>query len=72
MHDCQTEDICIEDFNGYISPGHFPTSFAADWCPIDKVVRFTGDWSDVPDMPAEQAPSDTEVNKWAEDYIARS
>lgn len=68
-HNCQTDDICIEDFCGYISPGHFPYSYAADYCPQDHVVRFTGDWSDVPDMPSETVPDESAVHAWAEKWI---
>ena len=64
------ESICIVDFNGYIHPGHFPTSFWADWWVADKVVTFGGDWCDVPDMPSEMEPTEAEVEAWAEKHLA--
>ena len=57
-------DICIEDFCGYTTPSHFPVAFWCDWIAAEQVVRFGGDWGEVPDMPAPVLPTRQEINAW--------
>lgn len=38
---------------------------AADWYPARGVVVFTGDWHDVPDMPASAEPTEEACEEWA-------
>lgn len=59
--------VCIEDFCGTACRG-IPCSFWADYLPWLQVVRFGGDWADVPDMPSEEEPTSEVVNKWAESH----
>lgn len=40
----------------------------ADWHPDEKVVKFGGDWRDIPDMPAETCPSEEEVTIWVQEW----
>lgn len=62
--------VCIEDFCGYTAVGHFPLSFAADYFPQQGIVRFTGEWWNVPDMPCDSEPSELDVNRWARKHGA--
>lgn len=59
-----SNSVCIVDFNGYSSPGHFPTAFWADW--ENGITTFGGDWSDVPDMPSVTEPSPEQCELWVE------
>lgn len=56
--------VCIEDFCGYTSPGHFPISFSADYYPRLGITRFLGAWWNVPDMPSTSEPTEEEVTAW--------
>ena len=57
---------CIIDFSGNIMPGSWPAYFRADW-DGEKVI-FSGDGDGVPDMPAPEEPTESEVWQWAEDH----
>lgn len=59
-----SDENCIVDFCGRCPALGEPVSFWADFDPIAKVVRFGGWWSNVPDMPAEDKPSENEVEAW--------
>jgi len=60
--------ICIEDFCGYTSPGHFPITFSADWIPSRRKTYFTGDWESVPPMPSDEEPTEEQVWAWAKKH----
>ena len=60
-------DICIIDFEGYTIPGHFHTSFWADY-DGEKVI-FGGDWRDIPPLVIDHEPTEEEVEKYAYDRI---
>jgi hypothetical protein len=60
--------VCIEDFCGYSSPGHFPVSLSADWFPDEAVTHFTGDWSDTPPMASPTQPTEEDVWAWARQH----
>jgi hypothetical protein len=65
----ETEDgsICVFDFNGYTAgPGHFPVAMWADYFPNEGVVKFGGDWEDIPDWHVSEEPTEEEVEKNAE------
>ena len=53
--------VCVEDFagNGVDIPG-----FWADWSPCDKMTYFGGAWENVPPMPSESQPTDSDCHKW--------
>ena len=55
--------VCIVDFCG--NDSGFPTSFSADYYPAIKALRFSGDWSEVPDMPALSEPTQAKAYQWA-------
>jgi hypothetical protein len=65
--------VCVEDFSGYTNPGHFPTTFSADYFPRLGITRFSGEWQDVPDMPSDHEPTEKEVHDWVKtkgpDYL---
>lgn len=58
----RTVDVCIVDFCGYSYPGHWPTSFWADW--DGSEVIFGGDWDHIPNMPTDTEPTEQEVDAW--------
>jgi hypothetical protein len=62
------DSICIEDFCGYTSPGHYPISFSADYFPAERLTHFTGDWGNIPPMPSNTAPTEKQVWEWAETH----
>jgi hypothetical protein len=65
----------VVDFSGYTSPGHFPTSFWAEWNRDEKQVHFGGDWHDVPLMKAKRRPTQAQVykhaNRWMKKFLAK-
>jgi len=61
-----SDSVCIIDFNGYTSPGHFPVACRADWNPITGVVAFGGDWGYLPPMYSETEPEDVLLFDYAE------
>lgn len=69
----EDDSICIEDFNGkYV----FPTAWWCDW--ENGIVRFGGEWEDVPDMPLPQRPTlrglrktRRECYKWVKKHTGR-
>lgn len=58
--------ICLVDFCGYWKPGHFPTSFWADWYPDTKLIIFGGDWHDINPVYSETEPTDEEIERLEE------
>jgi hypothetical protein len=66
----EQESICIEDFCGYSNPGHFPTTFSADWFPAESLTHFTGEWCDCPPMPSATQPTEEDVWNWARKHSA--
>ena len=59
------DTICIEDFCGYTSPGHFFTQFWADWSKSEEMLFFGGDWDKIPPMPAVKEPTADDAYTWA-------
>jgi hypothetical protein len=57
--------ICVEDFNGYSEPGHFPISYWADWDPDKQMLYFGGDWAHVLPMPSATLPTAEQAHEWA-------
>jgi len=64
------DSVCIEDFCGYAEPGHFFTQFWADYYPSEKVVRFGGDWREIPNLKATRKPSLALVHRWVKASMA--
>lgn len=71
MYKLDARDVCIVDFCGQ---KHYqetyarwsrPCTVSADWLFLEKLVVFTGEWQDVPDMPAETEPDEDTVEAWA-------
>lgn len=64
------ESVCIVDFCGYQSPGHFPRSFSCDWFPEEQLAYFTGDWGvdELPAMTSKQEPTEKQVLEWAKKH----
>ncbi len=58
------ETICVEDFCGYSSPGHFPVSFWADYYPTLGFTRFGGESWNIPDMPCTSEPTEEAIDAW--------
>lgn len=58
--------VCVEDV---CCGGRFPTSYWADWFPVEGLVRFGGDWSCIPEMPAETEPALKDVHRWVNVYM---
>lgn len=57
-----TETICLIDFCGYSEPGHFPTSYWADWNPATKLITFGGEWQEISPVMSETEPTDSEID----------
>ena len=53
--------VCVFDFNGYTSPGHFFTSMWADYYPDKGIVVFGGDWDGIPNMISSYEPGEKEI-----------
>ena len=53
------KSVCVIDFCGYAKPGHFPVSYRADY--EEGLVKFGGDWADVPDWVVDHEPTEQEV-----------
>jgi hypothetical protein len=51
--------VCVLDFNGYTSPGHFPVAMWADW--DGSRVVFGGDWREIPDWVIDREPTEDKV-----------
>lgn len=64
--------ICVEDFNGFLEPGHFPISYWADYDKTKNVVHFGGDWNDVPDMKSKTLPSHEEIIQHVVSYNVKN
>lgn len=60
--------LCIEDFSGYIEPGHFFTQYWADYNPVTGLLSFGGDWSDVPDLLVSSKPTALDCKMLVEYY----
>ena len=60
--------LCVIDFTGFIEPGHFTTSYWADYDKVKHVVHFGGDWSDIKHMKTSRLPSSSEVAQYVTDY----
>lgn len=57
--------ICVYDIcAGNCYP--FPANLYADWSPSQKLLRFGGNWSDIPDVPMDHEPSEDEVSDIAD------
>ena len=56
--------VCVEDFEGYSMPGHFHTSFWADYYPTLGFTRFGGDYWNIPDMFTNTEPTEEEISAW--------
>ena len=59
-----TPSVCVEDFCGYSHPGHFPTSFWADYYPTLGFTRFGGDYWNIPDLYTVTEPTEETINAW--------
>lgn len=62
------ESVCIVDFCGRCSLLGHGVDFSADWYPAKGIVRFSGNWGDVPDMPAKTQPTHDDVYAWVEGH----
>lgn len=51
--------VCVFDFNGYVTPGHFPVAQWADY--ENGRVVFGGDWQEIPDWIVDHEPTEQEV-----------
>jgi hypothetical protein len=61
----RTDSIYIEDFNGYLEPGHLRVSFWADYHPATGHTVYGGDWCGVPDLITRSKPSLEQVHAHA-------
>lgn len=67
------DSICVADFCGSYSVAGFsiyPFQYWADWFPDEdeRVTRFGGRWSHVPDMPGSHQPTEPELDAWAKQH----
>ena len=62
-------ETIIVDFDGYISPGHYPFSFWVTYNHKRKYVKFYGDLSDIPSIKMDWEPEPEEVWMIIEEYL---
>jgi len=60
------ESICIIDWCG----GYKNGGFWCDYFPNENIVKFGGEWSDVPNLIIDRKPTQAECNNHAEKYTA--
>ena len=61
------EAICIIDYAGnYKYPG-----FWCDYFPHEQIVKFGGDWYDIPSMKIDHQPTDDECYKHVEKCLGK-
>ena len=58
------ESVCIVDIWGDDDEGN-EISLSADWYPSEGLVRFSGDWEEVPAMHARTQPTGDQIHEWA-------
>jgi len=63
----KTDSTCVMDFCGsYSGKGYsiYPFQYWADYFPSESITRFGGRLQDIPNMPCDTEPSETQLEKW--------